>query len=157
MANLWTMMNASAGVPPACAAAVGYKCLFAYHLLPFVKTRALALNSAYDATMGDGDCGHSGIAFNWANASSVNACGDYVRSLVRAALAAPSAAFLDSCQHHCGEWGAITIDGLTSPRAVQLWYDSGAAALPHGGYVDQNQTFPCAACCSSSSSSSGRR
>lgn len=149
MQNLWGFMNASAGTPPACAAALGYRCLFAYALLPFVTTPLLALNSAYDATEGDGQCGHSGIVFNWNDASSVNSCGEYIRGQMRALLAAPSAVFLDSCKHHTGEWNAITISGLTSSRALQVWYDGGAGALPGGGWMDQAKPFPCDACCSS--------
>ena len=121
---------------------------------------------------GDGQCGHSGITFDWNNASSVNACGNYIRSLMKAGrgntalccsrtphallrrpqtlLAAPSAAFVDSCKHHCaaparaafalsprhactspraplpdagGEWNAITIEGFTSSTALTTWYD----------------------------------
>jgi len=150
MSNLYQFMNSSAGIIDTdCTAKLGYKCLFAYHLLPYIKTPVFALNSAYDATMGDGQCGHSGIIFNWNNASSVNACGNYIRSLVRELLAAPSAAFLDSCQHHCGEWDDIHIYNLTSPYANQIWYEKGATALPKNGYMDQNQTYPCPSCCSS--------
>lgn len=149
MANLFNFMNSAAGLNPLCVAKLGYKCLFAMHLLPFITTPVFATNSVYDATMGNGDCDHSGIVFNWNNASTVNACGNFVRSLVKTLLKAPSAAFLDSCKHHCGEWGQITIDGLRSPTAVQVWYDNGATALPNSGYMDQDQVFPCAACCSS--------
>lgn len=113
MSNLYQFMNASAGISSECTSQLGYKCLFAYHLLPYIKTPVIALNSAYDATMGDGACGHSGITFNWNNATSVNACGNYIRGLFNKLLAAPSAAFIDSCQHHCGEWGDIKIDNLT--------------------------------------------
>jgi hypothetical protein len=47
-----------------------------------MQTPVLALNSVYDATMGDGACGHSGIVFDWNNATSVNLCGNYVRKCV---------------------------------------------------------------------------
>jgi hypothetical protein len=141
-------MNASASLPRACDASLGYKCLFAYHLLPYVATPVLALNSAYDATEGDGECGAgSGIVFDWANATSVNACGDYIRGLMRALLRPPSAVFLDSCHHHCGEWGSITIEGLTSPRALAVWYAAGAAALPNAGWMNQALPYPCDTCC----------
>jgi len=100
--------------------------------------------------MNDGDCGHSGITFNWTDPVSVNACGNYVRSLAQKLLVAPNAIFLDSCKHHCGEWNAITIDQIRSPVALQIWYEQGAKALPGGtGYIDQNQPFPCDSCCSS--------
>jgi len=145
MSNMYNFMNSKAGVPPACTAQLGYKCLFAYHVLPFLKTPILALNSAYDATMGNGECAHSGIAFDWANATSVNLCGNYIRGLVKTLLAPPSAAFLDSCHHHCGEWNAITISGLKSPQALNVWYTGGS--LPNNGYLDQNVPYPCSTCC----------
>lgn len=147
MKNMYQFMNSGAGISPACTSQLDYKCLFAYHLLPFIKTPVLALNSAYDATMGNGDCGHSGITFDWSNATSVNLCGNYVRDLVRQLLLAPSAAFLDSCHHHCGEWGAITIDQTTSPKALDTWYTNGSLALPNDGYMDQSQIYPCNTCC----------
>jgi len=150
MQSLFAFMNASAGIHSVtCTSALGYKCMFAYHLIPYVKTRILALNSAYDATMGAGECGAgSGITLDWANATSVNACGNHVRAGLRERLAPPSAVFLDSCHHHCGEWNSITIDGLTSSRALYTWYTAGAAALPGGGYMDQAKPYPCDACCS---------
>jgi O-palmitoleoyl-L-serine hydrolase len=45
MANLYEFTNAVAGISPACTATLGYKCLFAYHLLPYIKSPVLALNS----------------------------------------------------------------------------------------------------------------
>ena len=66
--------------------------LFAYHLLPFIATPVMALNSVYDATMGPGECGNaSGIVFDWANATSVNACGNYIRGLAKGLFVGPSA------------------------------------------------------------------
>jgi hypothetical protein len=149
MSNLYQFMNSAVSIIPQCNAQLGYKCLFAYHLIPFMKTPFLALNSEYDATMGNGQCGHSGIIFNWNNASSVNACGAYISGLFKTLAVAPSAVFLDSCYHHCGEWGQIHIDNLSSPYALQLWYEKGAGALPNNGYMLQGQTYPCTSCCNS--------
>ena len=60
MANLYDFMNAKAGIAPTCVAAIGYKCLFAYHLLPFIKTPVLSLMSQFDATMGPGEVRFAG-------------------------------------------------------------------------------------------------
>jgi len=30
--------------------------------------------------------------------------------------------FLDSCDHHCGQWNAIVIDGMRSGVAFRDWY-----------------------------------
>ena len=32
--------------------------------------------------------------------------------------------FLDSCRHHCGEWGEIVINGDNQATAFQKWYES---------------------------------
>jgi len=144
MNSIYHFMNSAAGINPDCNSKVGYKCLFALHALPFIKTPVFALNSAYDATMADGQCGYSGIIFNWNNATSVTACGNYVRGLVRTLLKAPSSVFLDACKHHCGEWGAIHIDNTTSPFAFQAWYEKGVQGT---GFFDQARTYPCNDCC----------
>jgi len=159
MLNLYAFMNASSGLgaapgTAACDAAVGYKCLFAYHLLPFLKTPVLALNSEYDATMGPGDCGNSsGIVLNWSNNASVNACGAYVVSLMKKTLQPPHAGFVDSCHHHCGEWDMIVIDSLNSSSALQTWYETGV--LPENNFAFQNKAYPCAACCNTTSGVGG--
>lgn len=148
---LYGFMNSAAGIfQTACTAAVGYKCMFAKVLIPYMTTRFLALNSAYDSTMGAGECGAgSGITLDWSNATSVNLCGNYVRAGFKTSLAAStSAVFLDSCHHHTGEWNSITIDGLSSSTALFKFYTQGAGALPGGGYMDQGEPYPCAACCS---------
>ena len=155
MSNLYSFMRASAGLDAApgtaaCNAAAGYKCLFAYHLLPYLRTPVLALNSEYDATMGPGDCGNSsGIVLNWSDPASVNACGAYVVALMRKTLKPPHAGFIDSCKHHCGEWDMIAIDNLRSGTALAAWYSTGA--LPENNFAFQNQAYPCAECCNSTS------
>jgi len=149
MENLYNFMNSKVGINPTCAEKLGYKCLFAYNIIPFNKTPTLALNSAYDATMGNGQCGHSGITFDWNDPASVNACGNYVRTLMKTLLKSPSAAFLDSCKHHCGEWDSIHIDTLDSSTAMNTWFTQGSNALPNNGYMDQDQVYPCTSCCSS--------
>jgi len=144
MDNMYKMMNSEAGISSTCTSKIGPQCLFAYHLLPYIVSPIMVLNSAYDATMAPGECGHSGIVFDWNNVTSVNLCGNYIRGLLRG-LRSPNVVFLDSCRHHCGEWGAITIDGLTSPKALNDWYNG--QQLPNGGYLDQNMPYPCDSCC----------
>ena len=149
--NLYGFMNSIAGIhSTSCTSKLGYKCMFAQHLIPYIETPFLGLNSAYDATMGNGECGAgTGITLNWTNPASVNACGDHVRSQFTALLQGTgNAVFLDSCKHHCGEWNQITIEGLTCSQAVALWYNGGVKALPNGhGYMDAAKPYPCADCC----------
>ncbi len=52
-------------------------------------------------------------------------------------------AFLDSCVHHCGKWGAITIDKATSPIAFQAWYDKATSTR----FWNQAAEYPCDTCC----------
>eukprot|EP01113_Clastostelium_recurvatum_P025069 TRINITY_DN3008_c0_g1_i7.p1 TRINITY_DN3008_c0_g1~~TRINITY_DN3008_c0_g1_i7.p1 ORF type:complete len:367 (+),score=50.78 TRINITY_DN3008_c0_g1_i7:20-1120(+) len=148
MQQMYLFMNSSAGIfSTQCTEVLGYKCLFALYMLPYIKTPVFALNSAYDATMGNGPCGNSGITFNWSNATSVNACGTYIRTLMRKLLQPPSAAFLDACQHHCGEWNSIHIHNIDSSVAFTTWYTKGSGALPDSGFLDQGLPYPCASCC----------
>ena len=151
MQSLYGFMASVRGIySTACTAAHGYKCLFADTLLPYIATPVFALNSAYDATMGNGECGAgSGLVMNWSSPAAVNACGAHVRALMRVVLGGPrNAVFLDSCKHHCGEWGAIHIDGLNCADAMARWYAGGPGVLPGGGFMDQAQPYPCASCCS---------
>jgi len=149
MKNLYNFMNSQAGIHSPCIAKLGYQCFFAYHILPFISTPILVQNSAYDATMEDGECGHSGIIFNWNNPASVNDCGNYISGLMKTLLVPPSAVFLDSCKHHCGEWDALHIDQMSSTDVLKVWYTQGSNALPNKGFMDQNQPYPCNLCCSS--------
>lgn len=143
-------MNSSAGIySTACTAAIGYKCMFAYTLLPYIQTPVFALNSAYDATMGNGECGAgSGILMNWTDPSAVNACGNHVRAQMKTVLGGPrNAVFLDACRHHCGLWNAMHIDGMTCSAAMAAWYSGGPSILPNGGFMDAGNVYPCASCC----------
>jgi len=148
MNNIYNFMNSKASIKSTCNEKLGYKCLFAYHMIPYITSPIFILNSAYDATMADGACGYSGINFNWNDAATVNGCANYIRSLMKSLVVPPSAVFLDSCKHHCGEWNSIMISGQTSSSAFKIWYTMGDNSLPNHGYMDQNQPYPCDSCCS---------
>jgi len=49
--------------------------------------------------------------------------------------------FLDSCDHHCGQWNAIVIDGMRSGVAFRDWYTG------QKGQHIQGRPYPCTACC----------
>jgi hypothetical protein len=57
-----------------------------------------------------------------------------------------SGVFLDSCNHHCGEWGSITIDGMNQAQAFAQWYAQQGTAGAKKEWK-QGQAFPCTACC----------
>eukprot|EP00035_Acanthoeca_spectabilis_P027659 m.467328 g.467328 ORF g.467328 m.467328 type:complete len:391 (+) comp26232_c0_seq1:100-1272(+) len=147
MKALYGFMNATAGIHSVeCTSALGYKCMFAVHLFPYIRHDFFGLNSAYDATMGNGECGAgSGITLDWNNSATVNACGNHVRAQFHQLLnGTNNAVFLDSCKHHCGEWNAITIEGLVCSEAVNAWYYGGVKSLPKGdGVMDAGRPYPC--------------
>jgi hypothetical protein len=62
-----------------------------------------------------------------------------------------------SCDHHCGEWNSIRIDGQLVSDAFSEWYkavgvgaEEGAAqSQPEAKKLwNQDKPFPCQACCS---------
>jgi hypothetical protein len=76
--------------------------------------------------------------------AAVFSCSASRLPLSRATAGTNNAVFLDSCHHHCGEWNAITIEGITCSQAVTLWYNGGVKALPSGsGIMDADQPYPC--------------
>jgi len=158
MEEMFTMIDAAAGLPAACTRVHGYRCLFAPIMIPFVKTPLFALNSRYDASMADGDYGNpSGSQYHCAsytglacNASSVNDFGAYVAAQMKAALVPPHGAFLDSCFRHCSvncPQYDIKIGHVKAAEAVAQWYLQGSAAMPHHGFYDQGAVYPCKGCC----------
>lgn len=84
-----------------------------------------------------------------ASVAAIQGYGDLVTQLVqRNLLASPQhGIFLDTCRHHCGMWGDITIDGANQAQALEAWYTKGSQGLPNKGFYNQNQTYPCDACC----------
>jgi hypothetical protein len=101
--NMYNFMNSVKGIQSTeCTSKLGYKCLFAQHLFPYIKNNFMALNSAYDATMGNGECGAgSGIILNWSNPVTVNACGNHVRSQFRQLLMGERCLALPACLCAC--------------------------------------------------------
>eukprot|EP00483_Globobulimina_turgida_P003042 UN03047 len=54
------------------------------------------------------------------------------------------AAFFDSCDHHCGEWNEITIDGMTASQAqVEFYFGDNT----NNKFWFQNYSYPCDTCC----------
>ena len=141
---VFTAMNSTGAVPPECLAANAQdpaKCIFAEEVSKTVRAPVFAQQSTYDSFQ---------ISFILKNnsAAAINAYGAIVESRVRADLLAPhadSAVFLDSCEHHVGEWGEIAIDGQTVAQALQTFYDS--IGKQGRRLWAQGRPYPCAACC----------
>lgn len=137
--------NSTSGVNQACISAhqrTGdtQMCMFAEHTAPFVQTPTFPLQSAYDSWQCPNDLGSN-------DPTLINQWGANLTRLVQQNLLIPGqgrhSVFLDSCYHHCGEWGSIRINGDTQPIAFQKWYE-GQQKQP---YI-QNKPYKCDACCS---------
>lgn len=165
MANLFTMVNATASLPTGCLSAhgrSGYLCLFAERVIPYVTTPLLALNSRFDASMGPGKyergVGEMGATYSCTpylgvpcNATSVDEFGAYIASSMRKLLRPPHGAYLDACFRHCSTNDHaynIHMHGTNASYAAAEWYGHGSAALPNGGWWEQSSgLFRCDTCC----------
>lgn len=75
---------------------------------------------------------------SWINAFGKNLTARITKNL----LSQPQhGVFLDSCHHHCGEWGDITIDGDNQATAFQKFYEGTKKIFIQG------QVYPCDSCC----------
>ena len=148
---MWSRMNVSAALAPACLAAHApadaWLCLFAENVAPTLATPTFALQSVHDS--------YQIPAILHANASdaadvgAINAYGvELAARLQRALIDAPGGAHgaaLDACLHHCGSraWKDIGFPQAPSQAgAFAEWRAGGATRL-----FKQTEAFPCAACC----------
>ena len=151
MANLFTMVNASVSLPAACVQAKGPLCLYAMHVIAYVTTPILVLNSRFDASMGPGhyddDNGMGAGEYNCTsfsaspcNEQSVTDFGNYIASSMRELVRPPNGAYLDACFHHCSTSTFafnIHMHGTNTSFAAAEWYEYGSEGLPNGGWWDQ--------------------
>lgn len=137
-------MNSSSGVNEKCVHTLAssgedWKCIFAQYTAPFIQTPLFAMQSEYDSWQIQYDLASKDPAM-------INKYGTMLVDLVKTQLLQrpQHGAFLDSCEHHCGQWNAIVIDGDNIASAFSKWYDS----EPHGKQLwFQNKTYPCQSCC----------
>ena len=144
---IYSAMNASGALPPACLAMHADDpalCMFAENVAPSLRTPFFALQSTYDAYQ-------IPVIAHLApkDTAAINAYGVELEKRLNAsylATGAQHAVFLDSCYHHVGEWGNISIDGQVQAAALTAFYNSvgisGAKQLWR-----QGRAYPCTACC----------
>jgi len=142
---IWTFetMAAQTGVNDACIAAYTknrqglWHCFFAQYTSPFIETPMFPLQSEYDSWQVSEDLDSQNVAM-------INQYGKNLTDLVKLDLLIHprNGVFLDSCYHHCGEWGSIVIDGANQAKAFEDWYNGGAKK----DYL-QDKIYPCAVCC----------
>jgi len=142
---IWTFtwMNATSGVNERCIEAYRrtgdtWRCFFAQYTSPFIAVPIFPLQSEYDSWQVGNILGSKDTA-------AVNNYGALLTSLFKKNVLDPhsqNSVMLDSCYHHCGEWNAIHIDGLTQAQAFKAWYEG------NNKQWIQGQPYPCNSCCS---------
>jgi len=140
---VFDQMNATSGVNQACiqaheATQDTWKCFFAQWTSPHITTPTFPLQSVYDSWQTSED-------LNSSDQIVINEWGRNLTDLVKTLfLTQPQhGIFLDSCFHHCGNWGSIRINGLVQATAFQQWYNGQGATK----FYNQNEVYPCEACC----------
>jgi len=138
---VFNQMNSTSGVNADCIRAFApskteWSCIFAEHTAPFIRTPIFPLQSVYDSWQVGNDLGSNDPA-------QINAYGNAVTQLVtKGVLSRPAnSVFLDSCEHHCGNWNNMMINGQSQATAFKLWYEGTAAR-----YI-QGKPYPCPSCC----------
>lgn len=144
---VYETQNASAGMNQQCVAAhtatgTEWQCMFAQQSAQHIRAPVFALQSQYDGWARGNVQGGGGD-------SKTQQQGDELTALVQSTLMGhnnESGAFLDSCQHHCGQWNTIQIDGDLSSQALQSWYN-GIGNPSRKKFWNQNKPYPCNDCC----------
>jgi hypothetical protein len=140
-------MNCSGGVPRACVKANPDDpnlCLYAEYAALTMATPTFSLQATYDAWQIPNDLR---VPLN--DTVDINAWGAGLEVKMNLSLASnpEHGVFWDSCYHHCGEWGSITIDGQQQGAALVEWYN-GIGVPGSKKMWRQGKTYPCPACCS---------
>lgn len=112
--------NSSSGVDASCIQneSPTSNCMFAEHTMKHISTPIFPLQSEYDSWQTSNDLGNTDV-------SKINDYGRKLTGLVHNNLLNQKqhGVFLDSCHHHCGDWGLIFIEGDNSPSALTKWYN----------------------------------
>jgi len=114
-------------------------CYFAQHTSPFIRTPIFPLQSRFDAWQIPYILGSN-------NPTLISEFGRNLTSQVfNMLLPYPRAGvWLDSCEHHCGGWGPIVIDGDNMATAFATFYSS----IGNGRRIwFQDSAYPCTQCC----------
>lgn len=139
---VFSTMNCKDGVNEDCIAFHSdeeqWKCFFAEHTIPFVKTPIFALQPRFDSWQADNVLGNR--SEDKMNNFGTDLLGRLKKSLFQSER---NSAFVDSCFHHCGYWSKIHINDVTQAEAFSDWYEQlyEAPLIQDGQYV-------CDKCCS---------
>ena len=118
-------------------------CMFAQETAPYVHVKMFPLQSRFDSWQTSQELRSSDATL--INEYGANMTKVFEANYINNAKYGEShAAFFDSCHHHCGEWNAITIDGMKSPQAqFEFYYGNNT----HNKFWFQNDSYPCSSCC----------
>jgi len=142
---VFQQMNCTEGVNADCIAYYNSRkqalanCYFAQHTAPFIRTPIFPLQSRFDAWQIPNILGST-------NVTLVSEFGRYLTTeIFNELLPYPRAGvWLDSCEHHCGGWGSIKIDGDNMATAFAAFYKSEG----HDRRIwFQDSPYPCTSCC----------
>lgn len=140
---VFNQMNATSGVHQGCIAGQKagetWKCIFAEHTAPFIKTPMFPLQAEYDSWQTGNDLGSKDPAV-------INVWGANLTKIIYANAINTNpqhGMFLDSCFHHCGKWGSIRIDSDVQAVAFQKWYNDHTTKR----IWEQKKSYPCTDCC----------
>jgi len=112
---LFTHTNLSRNLPPACLErGLGWRCLLVSVALPFVTTPVFLLQSAADSWHVHDPEGEGALA----------ALSAHIRGAVLPSLRPPHGGAIDSCFHHCEQWGRIRFGGQSNAEAFSRWYEA---------------------------------
>jgi len=114
-------------------------CIFAENVSPFIITPFFPLQSRFDSwQIGNILCSTNATIINEFGRNLTNLVEDVILSDVQNGI------FLDSCFHHCFEWGSIVIDGDDQASAFEGWSNGSSSQ----SFWFQDNEFPCNNCCS---------
>lgn len=118
------------------------KCMFAQETAPYENIRMFPLQSRFDAwqqgcELGTNDPTQENI---YGNNLTINFENMYI---MNGKYSSSHSGYLDSCLHHCGEWNAFQINGMTASKAQYAFY----MGQNKQQWWFQNYTYPCSSCC----------
>ena len=148
---IYQQQNTSIALTKACLSDYGtnelsWKCMFASILAPYIESNMLVLQSRFDSWQLESELRSPENQ----NATDVNIYGQNLTNVFMTQYIDTNpvngihAGFLESCEHHTGEWNDIVIDGYNSSDAqIDTWFKNTTRKLWF-----QNETYPCKNCCS---------
>lgn len=156
--SIYYDFNSSGGTHQGCVAAYTMTkgdpsaCMFAEYVLPFVQTPIFTLTSLVDAYQ----IVH--ISGNPEGPEGYRQTNLYRQHLTSRILAViphlPNhGGFFESCVHHGGKWGEISIDGFHQRDAFSAWYKAQRLAWQNGTVASgrkiwwQAEEYKCDDCC----------